>query len=382
MKKFKAAKREYKSLPEKLNEAISYHASLQKTRDDVQQNREHGVLWSNIGIASNRLKQNLHFCRYGLYAINLSREFLALKPAIIHVHDLPPLLAAVVLGKETGAKMIVDAHEIETERVPPLPPERKSFIDRLERELFTQTDQIITCCDSSADFYAERFFARKPQVVLNAPDFAEQEQSQTGPNVRQVLGISDDTPLIVYTGGVGREARGLDKVAAALRKLPSAHLVILGARNSRNDAWLVAIAEAEGAAQRIHMLPSVPAEQVVAWIRSADVGVCPIQDASLSYRYSMPNKLFEMAFAGLPLVVSDVPEMGKFVGKLGIGVTVDQTNPSAIAAGIRYVLSERDKFVPSDEARKVLSEVYSWPAQITKLLATYDDLLNGGFGHS
>lgn len=403
---FKETKRNYRSISSELNEGAERRIVLTATREVLQyeingaednyatlrkeleairaERLLHKAALSSqnhrerIAAASVRIRESLYFCRYILFALNFPRESIDVEPIVVHAHDLYPLFAATLLGAETGAKVIFDAHEIETERVPPLPPEKKTFIDRLERALFNRTDQIITCCDSSTDFYAERFSARRPQVVMNAPDFLEFEGTAAAPDLRQVIGVPANTPVIVYTGGVGREGRGLDKVAAALKELKDAHFVILGPRHSGNDEWLRAAAEAEGVADRIHMLPGVPAEQVVSWIRSGDVGVCPIQDVSLSYRYAMPNKLFEMAFAGLPIVVSDLPEMGKFVRDLGIGVTVNQEDPASIADGIRRVLAAREKYTLADPTRGPLVDVYSWPAQVRSLLDAYSDLLGEG----
>ena len=88
----------------------------------------------------------------------------------------------------------------------------------------------------------------------------------------------------------------------------------------------------------------------------------------------MPNKLFEMAFAGIPLVVSDLPEMGRFVCKNGIGIMVDQTDPESIAAGIAAVYSKRDSYAPDASRLAEVTRQYSWPVQAQKLTELYSSL--------
>jgi glycosyltransferase involved in cell wall biosynthesis len=44
---------------------------------------------------------------------------------------------------------------------------------------------------------------------------------------------------------------------------------------------------------------------------------------SLSDYYCLPNKLFEYAFAGIPVVASEFPEISRVVSKYGLGYCVE-----------------------------------------------------------
>ena len=319
-------------------------------------------------------KNDIYFLRHALFAVNFLRLKFEFDPDFIHCHDLYPVIAGAAIAGRTGAKLIFDAHEIETERVPPLPPEKKAFIDTMERDLFVNTDHIVTCCQSSSEFYRERFIKRLPTVVMNAPEIAPAINESAELDIRQQANIPTGAPVIIYTGGVGREARGLHLVAAALSYLPDHHLVIMGPRHPKNDPWLLEEAEKHGVSPRVHLLPSVPAEQVVAAIRSANVGVCPIQDVTLSYRYAMPNKLFELTFAEIPVCVSNLPEMARFVRELGIGVVMDETDPRSIADAILEACQNPDKFHLSEEGRVLLQTKYSWSRQKESLFKTYEEV--------
>ena len=69
----------------------------------------------------------------------------------------------------------------------------------------------------------------------------------------------------------------------------------------------------------IHLHKKVPHNQVVNLIKSADVGICIIENVSLSDYYCLPNKLFEYSFAGLRVIGSDFPEISNYIlsNKLG-----------------------------------------------------------------
>jgi hypothetical protein len=58
----------------------------------------------------------------------------------------------------------------------------------------------------------------------------------------------------------------------------------------------------------------------------ADVGVVLIENTCLSYYLCAPNKLFEYAVCGLAAVVSDFPEMAKFVDAHDCGWKIEPTS--------------------------------------------------------
>jgi glycosyltransferase involved in cell wall biosynthesis len=317
----------------------------------------------------------MFYLRYYLFAANLFDVPMDIIPDVVHSHDLYTLPAAIGLARRHGAKVIWDAHELETERAPPLPGERKAFIDHLERHLFDSVDEICTVCDSVADFYAARFPKRRPFVVMNSPEVSQ--LGHTGNDIRTATGVGA-APIAVYTGIVGREGRGLHVMCEAMRFLPEWHLVVLGPRHPGNDEWLLGHAAQQGVESRVHLLPPVPHEQVVESIRSATVGVCPIQPITLSYRFAAPNKLFEMAFAGLPLVVSNLPEMERIVRTIQIGVVFEHPSATSLAAAIRTAAADRPLYELDEPRKALLDSLYSWDVQKARLYEAYQRLLNPG----
>lgn len=333
----------------------------------------------NIDVANSRkqildgIRESAFYCRLALYAANFQKLSQDIKPDVIHCHDLYPLLGAVLESKRIGSKVIYDAHEYEIERVPPLPQDKKGFVDAVERRLLEGVDHLITVCDSLADLYDERYGKRHPKVVMNAPEIRK-DSLYKEVDIRSLAGLDEDIPVIVYVGGVGQEGRGMDKAVRALAKIPSAHLVVIGPRHERNDKWLLRNAEEAGVLHRISLVPGVPSDLVVSAVRTASVGICLIQDISLSYRYSMPNKLLEMASAQVPIVVSNLPDMSKFVEELGIGVVVNQEDPASIAEGINEIISNSEKYKISSDKMQILKDKYSWESQAENLFDAYREI--------
>lgn len=298
---------------------------------------------------------------------------------IVHAHDIYTLPAGVRLAQATGAKLIYDAHEYEIERASKMPPEGNAMADAIERDCLEHVDAVISVSQSICDLYAERFSGRKPVLVMNAPEVKEdvsatRDQQGERDEFRRKLGLSVQTPLISYTGWVLREQRGVDQVVRAMLDLPEFHLIVLGPRNEVHDDGLMKTASSLGVADRVHLLPPVHHSQVVPTICNCDVAVIPFQDSTLSYRYAMPNKLFEAVFSGLPVAVADLPDMRAFVQALGRGESMDATDPKAIARTIGSLYRNKSDYELDADQYSELVRNYSWSAQAEKIYSLYLEL--------
>jgi glycosyltransferase involved in cell wall biosynthesis len=93
----------------------------------------------------------------------------------------------------------------------------------------------------------------------------------------------------------------------------------------------------------------------------------------LSDYYSLPNKLFEYAFAGLPILASDFPEIRKIVDKYSLGYYTDnniEKIEETIISLQNLTIKKANEF-----NFKNLDEL-SWIAQENRLQNLYDNLLN------
>jgi len=62
-----------------------------------------------------------------------------------------------------------------------------------------------------------------------------------------------------------------------------------------------------------HFMPAVAPDLVKEYTVDADVGLALIENTCLSYYLCAPNKLYEYVACGVAVVVSDFPEMSRFV---------------------------------------------------------------------
>lgn len=331
--------------------------------------------------ACKEQKRNLFQASSVVFWANFPRNENLDDVAAIHAHDIYCLPTGVALSRKLGVPLVYDAHEYEPARATQMAPDAVELPEWIEEDCFPFVARLITVSDGIGALYAQRFDGPEPVIVMNAPEVTLEALGPNGyvghevDTIREQTGMDDSVPLIVFTGGVQGTHRGLDKVMEALKHLPDAYLVVVGPRIPTHDEWLMNCAKSSNIEDRVVLLPSVDARDVPAAISTADVSVIPFQDVSLNHQMALPNKLFEAAFARIPICVSDLPEMRRFVETLKIGRTMDQTDPAAIAQAIQDVLDNRKKYSVTPEAERKLLEMYSWTAQTKKLLSLYNDLI-------
>ena len=293
----------------------------------------------------------------------------AWQPDIVHAHDLYCLPAGALAAKRARARLVYDSHELETHRNPPMPRMVRFAAAVVEQRLIRRADAVITVSHSIADHLRDEYSIKRPHVIFNAPVIGE--PSQAPRDIRADAGVPAGMKLGVYVGLVTMN-RGVETLVDALTQLPDVMIAAVGPVNPKLIGSIRARAKQAGVADRFKLLPAVPPEEVVAYVAGADFGLNPLIPITLSYQYAMPNKLFEMALAGLPIVNSDAADSARFVRENGLGVIFQHSNPVSCAAAIEGVCANLDMFKPTSERLAELRDQFGWSRQAQALNALYD----------
>jgi glycosyltransferase involved in cell wall biosynthesis len=269
--------------------------------------------------------------------------------AMIHCHGLASLPVCVALKRKLGVPLLYDAHELETER------DGWSLKTRLlakvvERLAIGQADHTIVVGESIRQWYVAKYPGRPISLVRNIP--ASSASSVGRRSLRTEAGVPRDELLCVYAGVLSAN-RGVRKLIEIFERLPKTkHLAFVGYGDSAEIAR-----EAARTHSNIHFFEAVPPDEIVSFIGDADVGVIFLVSDALSYRFAMPNKIFEYAKAGLAILCNDGPEMKEFVERHRLGWVFDGTAEGAVqrlatldAAAARALAAEPKSELPSWES--------------------------------
>jgi glycosyltransferase involved in cell wall biosynthesis len=282
------------------------------------------------------------------------------KPDVVHCHDTIVLPLGVAVKLFTKAKLIYDAHELESNRNG-LTRAQAFLTLSLEKFLWRFVDAQIVVSPSIQAWYQSNIGPKPSSIILNSPVFRPQSQAHNDYLRRKFL-IPRNKLIFIYVGIFG-PGRGLEMLAQSFMRADiSAHVVFMG-YGELGDA----LRNLERKHVNIHVHDAVPHEQVVPIVASADYGLCLIEEISLSDYYSLPNKLFEYCFAGIPVLASAFPDIKQLIDEYCMGMCCD-LSVEAVVTAIKQLE------IKTEKARFKNLGPLSWQAQELKILATYHSL--------
>jgi glycosyltransferase involved in cell wall biosynthesis len=280
-----------------------------------------------------------------------------LRPVLIHCNDYNTMWVGVLARISGRAAVVYDAHELWADRN--LRPEPRWWLLACEAVFVRAAHETITASPGYADVMSRRYRVEPPRVVRNIPESDHAPDAAT-PNGH---------PTAVYVGAL-TSGRGLEISIRALAHLSDVRLRLVGAGHAPYRTELADLARTEGVADRVEFAGAVPPEKLLAEISGASVGLALIQPVCLSYRMSLPNKLFEYVAAGLPVLGSDLPAIGGLVSEYGIGLLAEPADPADVAAKLREMVRPERNEVFRLAARRAAGEL-RWENESRQLAGAY-----------
>lgn len=321
------------------------------------------VTLHRLVLSSRRLGVSLfaYALMYLEFAFTVGRLFRGRQIRCVNAHSLAILPVAWLLARWWSAKLVFDAHELETE-TNGLKGRRQRVSRWLERTLIHRCDLIIVVGESIADWYADAYQMERPVVVFNAPALQYYPDSS---RLREQLELDPGQRILLYQGLL-TTGRGVEVALEyfANRKSSDLVMVFMG----YGPLWEL-VRQASSNCSLIHGVPAVPPDEVLQYTASADYGIAFGGNVCLSYDLSMPNKLFEYLMAGLPVIVSPLQEMARFVEQHACGVVAEGFDADSLDQSIDKLLSQ-DRETLSAAARKAAQE-NAWERQADKLEMAY-----------
>lgn len=341
-------------------------------RADAHAARKANPVARAIAVAKPVLGPPARLLRHGFANMQMTRAASAVDADVHHAHDLNTLWVASRTARARRAKVVYDAHEMHACRTG-VGAVRRRYAAWLERRLIRRVDAAITVSASIARHMAAIPGAPEVTVVRNVPD---RVQVDAALDLRAELGIAAADRIILYQGTV-QPHRGIEELIDAIQLVDRCVLVVIGHGDHRPT--LEASVARRSLSERVHFFGPVDNRELIRWSASADVGTACIKAASLSYFYSLPNKLFEYMMAGLPVVASDFPEMADVVRSHDVGRVCDPSQPASIAHALREVLDDSAEAARLRANALRAAERCNWGFEQDVLLDVYRRLgLSGG----
>lgn len=286
----------------------------------------------------------------------------------VNSHSLATLPLGVALKLQHRARLVYDAHELETEVTSSRGLVRWLY-KALERVFIRRADRVIVVSESIADWYVRSYGIARPVVVRNVPESRGKPPAADPRIWRERFGIPPDHLVFIYQGMLapGRRIEQLMRVFEQARR--DRHVVFMGYGEMQEK-----VRDAAACHATIHFAPAVPPGEVLRHTAGADVGLVGVENVCLSYYYSLPNKIFEYLLAGLPAVMPDYPEMRTLMENTRCGWVVGESDADWLAAinGMDWPTARAGQARARHAAKR-----YSWEDEQTRLRSCYLPALHG-----
>lgn len=283
------------------------------------------------------------------------------RPDIVYAHDFFMAAPGVVAATAVGSRLVYDAHELSIPR---------GLVSTNVRELtFYAGESVAVRCAAlviaanrpRADAMAKHYGIDTPLVIRNIPP---------SPSVSPV-DVTFAPPTIVYQGDISL-SRGLARWIAAFALLPREFRLLVVGGGPDLEALEIAAARSD-ARERITFTGKVARRELTAILSSCAVGILSYTGSDPTSYFCAPNKIFEYAQLGLPMVGLGSPILCELIDApgIGIGLVSEEGTPEALAQAIRSAYLRREGI---SRACLRFAAANPWGDEATKLLDAFVQL--------
>lgn len=312
-------------------------------------------IWLSIPIINKIIKKVRIFRCVKQAIVNTKAE-------LVHANDLTALIPAYYAAKKLNAVLIYDAHEINAENYSKKRKVFYAFIMRnIEKYLVRRVDLMVSVSHAAADYFATTYRIPTPLVVTNCAMKANMHC-----NFQEKVTSFEILNHGQYYGG-----RGYDIMVHTCPYLSNYPDIVFAIRGFGEMEELLReeAAKLEHPEQFIFYDP-VDTKDLISYASRSSVGVAITEPVSLNFRFSISNKIFEYAAAGLPVIMSDIPEHRYLNEKYQFGIVLEENTPDCLAEAAIKLYTDTELYKKYKVNALAMSRELNWENEFDKLIQT------------
>lgn len=300
---------------------------------------------------------NNNFLFYAEFNIRLFFFILFRKYSYVVSNDLDTLPACFFSSRLKNIDLVYDSHELFSEG-PELQGRKfvQGFWRKLEDFFLPRIKKSYTVSQSIVDFYDKKY-QNKMGLIRNVPYLIDKSESVK-------VSFPTKNKTILYQG-VLNPGRGIKPMVKALKYIDNLDIVIIGYGKVEEELKQFVIRN--NMQQRVHFLGRIDRDKLINYTKLATLGMVLEEPLGLSFKYSLPNKLFDYIHAELPIIAGNMPEISRIIDKYHVGVIVENYQPKTIADSINKLLNDDKKRQGIKLNQQKAKEILCWEVESEKL---------------
>ena len=296
---------------------------------------------------------------------NLRRAIIKEKPDIIHANDLNTLTACCQAARKLKCKVIYDSHEICVEN-----HNMKGVYKKLnalcEKVFIKRIDKMVCVSNAAADYFVNKYGIERPMVITNCALMSEKTTSEEKNEGFEILNHGQ-----YYAG------RGYDIMVEALPLLKDYADIRLALRGFGNMEDELRARAKELGDDNIIFYPPVHVSELIPYASKSRVGVAITENTCINFELSVSNKIFEYVSAGLPVIMSDIPEHRYLNDKYHFGIVLEENTPQCFADAVKKLYTDKEFYDACAENADKLSREINWETEFARLIEIEREWVNG-----
>ncbi len=294
------------------------------------------------------------------YRINdVVKAIIEEKPDVIHANDLDALIPSYIARKKLGCRLIYDSHELCCEtRYYDKYWLYNQLMKGAERHIVNRCDKMICVSHAAAAYFQELYKIEKPLVITNC--ILQKNVLTEFPKKHE--------GFEVLNHGVLHDSRGLEMMRDSCQFFKQYEDIKMAARGYGGIEKILKEQVASEHLENFIFYSPVDPTMLIYEAACSHVGVAVTLPVCLNFKLSVSNRLFEYAAAGLPVIMSDIPEHRYLNEQYHFGIIIENNEQKAFEEAV-IRLYEDTKFYKqcSHNARKLAADI-SWEMQFAPLI--------------
>lgn len=307
--------------------------------------------------------------------IQIIKFSLMMRPKIIYVHDFFLPFPGWLASKLINAKFIYDAHELIVPSKHDITSKKEKIFYTLEKAVINQANLIIAANPERSEIMKVHYKLKTlPTTIRNIPPvpniiYNDLEIFTWYPELKKIK-ITD--VHVIYMGDISY-GRGLKVLIETIDFLPyNFKMFIVGKGPDLDKLRKFASVNNEG---RLIVIGPVSHEKIHDIIRMADIGYLTYSMNGLNNLLCAPNKIFEYAQAGLPIVSTCQLPIKRYISEFPIGLLIgcdSKVTPLVLSKAFIKIAEDYESF--KKEIDKFLL-TYTWKKESGVLIKKVKEVL-------
>ncbi len=255
----------------------------------------------------------------------------------------------------TKSKVFYDSREVYTEITGfNNKPVIKKIVRFVEGHIIRRIHCTVTTGPLDSQYIENLYGLEKTSLLRNLPMPADAPDPV---NLKKLFSGKISGPVLLYQGTLVK-GRGIEVCFEIIRHYAEAGLVLLG--GGEYLTFYIQMARQLQIEDQVVFAGKIPQKELLRYTSGADIGLCLIDNVSGNNYYALPNKLFECLMAGIPVLVTDLPQMREVVETYRVGAVVPENDIKLSIQMIQTWMRNPGVYSSLKENAKKASKELNW----------------------